>query len=175
MEAYICLPNLLAGGLPAGALAASIASHTLQTQNTHTLQTIYLKIKTIYLKIKNTTQHTETEVTMGGRSPPIVISSFCVCCVVFFIFKYKTYIVWSVCVFCVWSVCVGVVPRVCEAMEAASAPAGKPPAKRLGKQIYVSIKSLNYIISFKWILYIKPSLLSTNVGFYCILYIKPSS
>ena len=42
----------------------------------------------------------------------------------------------------VFEVCVGVVPRVCEAMEAASAPAGKPPAKRLGKQIYVSI-SLN--------------------------------
>ena len=53
METYICLPNLLAGGLPAGALAASIASHTLQTQNTHTLQTIYV----LYLKIK--TQHSK--------------------------------------------------------------------------------------------------------------------
>ena len=58
----LCLPNLLAGGLPAGALAASIASHTLQTQNTHTLQTIYLKRK-------KTTQHKETEVTMGGAAP----------------------------------------------------------------------------------------------------------
>ena len=37
------------------------------------------------------------------------------------------------CVCFVFEVCVGVVPRVCEAMEAASAPAGKPPAKRLGK------------------------------------------
>ena len=44
-----------------------------------------------------------------------------------------------VCVCFVFEVCVGVVPRMCEAMEAASAPAGKPPAKRLGKQIYVSI------------------------------------
>ena len=60
----------------------------------------------------------------------------------------------------------GVVPRVCEAMEAASAPAGKPPAKRLGKQIYVSIKSIKLYHKSEYILYIKPSLLSTNVGFY---------
>ena len=50
----------------------------------------------------------------------------------FFIFKYKN-ILFEACVCFVFEVCVGVVPRVCEAMEAASAPAGKPPAKRLGK------------------------------------------
>ena len=83
----LCLPNLLAGGLPAGALAASIASHTLQTQNTHTLQTIYV----LYLKIKNTTQHTETEVTMGGAAPPSSFLVF-VCAVLFFIFKYIVFI-----------------------------------------------------------------------------------
>ena len=92
METYICLPNLLAGGLPAGALAASIASHTrgttpthtLQTQNTHTLQTIYLKIKTIYLKIKTTTQHTQKlEMTMGGLRPHRYFG-FCVRCWVFY-------------------------------------------------------------------------------------------
>ena len=78
-----CLPNLLAGGLPAGALAASIASHTLQTQNTHTLT-----LQTIYLKIKNTTQHKQKlEMTMGGLRPPIV-ASVSLCCVVFYIFKY---------------------------------------------------------------------------------------
>ena len=96
-EAYVCLPNLLAGGLPAGALAASIASHTLQTQNTHTLQTIYLKIKTIYLKIKNTTQHTETEVTMGGAAPPSSFLVF-VCAVLCFLFLN---ILFEACVFCV--------------------------------------------------------------------------
>ena len=99
METYICLPNLLAGGLPAGALAASIASHTLQTQNTHTLQTIYV----LYLKIKNTTQHTETEVTMGGAAPPSLFLVF-VCAVLCFLFlniNIKIYCLKRVCVFCV--------------------------------------------------------------------------
>ena len=44
------------------------------------------------------------------------------------------------CVCFVFEVCVGVVPRVCEAMEAASAPAGKPPAKRLGKLAYALLE-----------------------------------
>ena len=77
----------------------------------------------------------------------------------------------SVCVLCLKCVCVCVcvVPRVCEAMEAARAPAGTPPAKRLGKQIYVSIKSIKLYHESEYILYIKRSLLSTNVGFYGII------
>ena len=94
--------------LPSLRTRAAQHPHTLQTQNTHT------RFK------HNTAERNRTNDV--GAQPPIVSSSFCLCCVVFFIFKY---IVWSVCVFCVWS--------VCEAMEAASAPAGKPPAKRLGK------------------------------------------
>ena len=124
----LCLPNLLAGGLLAGALAASIASQTLQTQNTHT-----------HTRASNTTQHKETEPTMWGRSPPSLVLVF-VCAVLCFSFKFIY--LFKFCVCFVFEVCVGVVPRVCEAMEAASAPAGKPPAKRLGKQIYVSIKSI---------------------------------
>ena len=46
----------------------------------------------------------------------------------------------------VFEVCVGVVPRVCEAMEAASAPAGKPPAKRLGKHRASHPSDLNDIL-----------------------------
>ena len=34
-------------------------------------------------------------------------------------------------------------PRVCEVMEAASAPAGKPPAKRLGKHRALHPSDLN--------------------------------
>ena len=96
MVTYICLPNLLAGGLPAGALpglalAASIASHTRGTTHARPLLVRFLSA---VLCLKR----------------------------VWFVFE----------------VCVGVVLRVCEAMEAASArpgsaPAGKPPAKRLGK------------------------------------------
>ena len=50
------------------------------------------------------------------------------------------------CVCFVFEVCVGVVPRVCEAMEAASAPAGKPPAKRLGKHRASHPSDLNGIL-----------------------------
>ena len=50
------------------------------------------------------------------------------------------------CVCFVFEVCVGVVPRVCEAMEAASAPAGKPPAKRLGKHRASHPSDLNDIL-----------------------------
>ena len=73
---------------------------------------------------------------MGGAAPP---SSFLVvvCAVLCFLFLNILFlflnILFEACVCFVFEVCVGVVPRVCEAMEAASAPAGKPPAKRLGK------------------------------------------
>ena len=59
-----------------------------------------------------------------------------------------------VCV-CVW---VGVVPRVCEAMEAASArpgsaPAGKPPAKRLGKHRALHPSDSNDFLKRKYIIF----------------------
>ena len=93
----LCLPNLLAGGLPAGALAASIASHTLQTQNTHTLQTIYF----LYLKIKNTTQHTQKlELTMGGCAPTSLVRFLCA--VLCFLFLN---ILFEACVCFVFEVC----------------------------------------------------------------------
>ena len=81
----LCLPHLLAGGLPAGALAASIASHTRGTTPTHTLQTQNTRFR------HNTAERNRTNDV--GAQPPIVSSSFCFCCVVFFIFKYKKYIV----------------------------------------------------------------------------------
>ena len=117
METYICLPNLLAGGLPAGALAASIASHTRGTTPTHTSNTKHTHAS-------NTTQQKETEPTMWGRSPPSLVLVFVSAVLCFFFLNFVCF---------VFEVCVGVVPRVCGAMEAASAPAGKPPAKRLGK------------------------------------------
>ena len=93
----LCLPNLLAGGLPAGALAASIASHTLQTQNTHTLQTIYLKIK-------NTTQHKQKlEMTMGGLRPPSLLRFLCA--VLCFLFLHFFFFLNVVCLKCVWVLC----------------------------------------------------------------------
>ena len=129
---YACLISWLGAclqvrlRLPSLRTRAAQHPHTLQTQNTHT------RFK------HNTAERNRTNDV--GAQPPIVSSSFCFCCVVFFLFKF--------CVCFVFEVCVGVVPRVCEAMEAASAPAGKPPAKRLGKQIYVSI-SLNILVSEK--------------------------
>ena len=53
----------------------------------------------------------------------------------------------------VFEVCVGVVPRVCEAMEAASAPAGKPPAKRLGKHRASHPSDLNDFLKEKYIIF----------------------
>ena len=129
----LCLPNLLAGGLPAGALAASIASHTLQisnTKHTHASNNICF----IFKNKKHNTAHTKTRTNDGGLRPHFV-GSVSFCCVVF-----------EACVCFVFEVCVGVVPRVCEAMEAASAPASKPPAKRLGKHRASHPSDLNDIL-----------------------------
>ena len=58
-----------------------------------------------------------------------------------------------VCVCFVFEVCVGVVPRVCEAMEAASTPAGKPPAKRLGKHRASHPSDLNDFLKKKYLIF----------------------
>ena len=68
------------------------------------------------------------------------------CAVLCFLFLNIKNILFEACVCFVFEVCVGVVPRVCEAMEAASAPAGKPPAKRLGKHRASHPSDLNDIL-----------------------------
>ena len=69
------LANLLAGGLPAGALAASIASHTRGTTPTHTSNTKHTHAS-------NTTQQKQKlELTMGGCAPHRRFGFFLLCCV----------------------------------------------------------------------------------------------
>ena len=99
----LCLPNLLAGGLPAGALAASIASHTRGTTPTHTLQT-----QNTHTRFKHNTAERNRTNDVGAQ-PPIVSSSFCFCCVVF-----------EACVCFVFEVCVCVCVCGCCAVRVRS-------------------------------------------------------
>ena len=92
-ETYICLPNLLAGGLPAGALAASIASHTRGTTPTHTSNTKHTHAS-------NTTQQKQKlELTMGGCAPSSLVWFLsAVLCL-------KRVCVCVLCLKCVWVLC----------------------------------------------------------------------
>ena len=147
METYICLPNLLAGGLPAGALAASIASHTRGTTPTHTSNTKHTHAS-------NTTQQKQKlELTMGGCAPTSLVR-FLSAVLCFFFFNF----VCVLCLKCVWVLC-----RACEAMEDASAPAGKPPAKRLGKHRASHPSDLNDIL--KKVPYFRGDFINKNTLF----------
>ena len=125
-----CLPNLLAGGLPAGALPGLALAADKRAQHTHATQKSTAHARHTKRDVWVCTGEDMKEaIEMGGRPlrgrPPISIAAV--------ISRVYLHNVWRACVvlFCV--------ARVCEAMEAASArpgsaPPGKPPAKRLASR-----------------------------------------
>ena len=135
------MPNLLAGGLPAGALpglalacaADKRAQHTRATQKSTTRARHTKRDAWIYTG--DITAAIEMEGAAAKRPPPHLYG-FCHIELPCMIHPCVSLCVARVCL-SVWRACVVLfcVARVCCALlSAASArPAGKPPAKRLGK------------------------------------------
>ena len=120
------MPNLLAGGLPAGALPGLALACAADKRAQHTRATQKSTTRARHTKrdawIVYTEEDMKEAIEMPGRRGAIaaVISP---------VYIHASLFVWRACVvlFCVARVC-------CALLSAASArPAGKPPAKRLGK------------------------------------------
>ena len=135
METYVSLPNLLAGGLPAGTLPGLALAADKRAQRTHATQKSTAHARHIKrdVWVLYTGEDMKEAIEMGGRPlrgrPPISIAA-----VTSPVHNTHTSLfVWRACavLFCVACVCCALLSAA--SARPGSAPAGKPPAKRLGK------------------------------------------
>ena len=135
METYMCLPNLLAGGLAAGALPGLALAADKRAQHTHATRQSTAHARHTKRDVWVCTGDITAAIEMGGGREAAAPPSLS-------LLSYHTPVhnthtslfVWRACVvlFCVACVCCALLSAA--SARPGSAPAGKPPAKRLGKQ-----------------------------------------